>query len=212
MRGTWKRLSGGCNLLAVGLALSAAGCDSPLVTSPPVVGSIQVSTPTHVLGARDTLRLAAIVRDTAGTVIPHPAVQWRSLDSTVATVDSSGLVTGRQKGTVWITASSGGHSHAVSLSIFEARVTFVPDSVVLTSQEPARWGVRLENGSEHVLGASAEFSISDTTIARIEGCGGRCTGSNRGTTIYVYSKKSGTAEVIAQWLGAADTAVLRVQL
>lgn len=212
MRSSWKRTWRRRAAVLGGALLFAAGCDSPSAVSPPVVGSVEVKTPTHVLGTRDTLRLTAVVRDTAGAVIPRPTVQWSSGDPTIATVDSSGLVTGQRKGMVWITVASGGHSSGVSLSVFEPRVTFVPDSLVLTSQEPARWGVRLENGAESVLGATAKFSISDTTVARIEGCDSRCTGTNRGTTIFVYAKRSGTAKVVAQWLGAADTAVLRVQL
>jgi DNA-binding SARP family transcriptional activator len=58
------------------------------------------------LGSSFVLRASG--RSNSGRAIPLYALQWRSLDTSVATVDSTGVVRGRRAGTVIIEASAGG--------------------------------------------------------------------------------------------------------
>ena len=53
-----------------------------------------------------TVQLTATVKDTAGNVITGKPVTWRSKDTTVATVSSTGLVTGVSQGTTYVVATS----------------------------------------------------------------------------------------------------------
>ena len=66
----------------------------------------------------DTARLAAEVLDQIGRPLIDARVQWSSSDATVATVDSSGLVTATGNGTATITATSGGAQGTVGVSVF----------------------------------------------------------------------------------------------
>jgi hypothetical protein len=58
------------------------------------------------LGTPYQLRTAGV--DTAGKAVEFGAVRWRSLDTTVATVDSAGLLRARRAGRVTVEASAGG--------------------------------------------------------------------------------------------------------
>ena len=82
------------------------------------------------LGA--TVQLSAEVRDQAGRVMEGVPVSWASAESTVAAVDSAGLVTAAGSGTTTITAAAGaasGMAHVVvaqevaSLSVSPTRLT-----------------------------------------------------------------------------------------
>jgi hypothetical protein len=55
----------------------------------------------------DTLRLTATVVDTRGDTLRQAAVLWRSADTAVAHVDSTGVVLGRREGIAEVTATSG---------------------------------------------------------------------------------------------------------
>ena len=66
----------------------------------------------------DTARLAAEVLDQIGRPLVDAPVQWSSSDATVATVDSSGLVTATGNGTATITAASGGARGTSEVSVF----------------------------------------------------------------------------------------------
>ena len=70
-----------------------------------------------------TVRLAAQLWDSAGTVLTFRQVQWRTSNSAIATVaggsGSKALVTGLAIGTVTITAASEGHKDSVSIAVVQ---------------------------------------------------------------------------------------------
>ena len=83
----------------------------------------------------DTSHLVALGKDTAQISIPGPpSVTWASADTTIATVDPSGLVRARGNGLVLITASSGGQSGSAVVLVKQevAKARIVEDSVSLT--------------------------------------------------------------------------------
>ena len=57
-----------------------------------------------------SVQATATAKDASGNVVPNVSVAWVSSDSKIATVSSSGLVTGVSGGSVNITASAGGSS------------------------------------------------------------------------------------------------------
>lgn len=102
----WRSLS--LMVLAGAFALGCAGGDA---VSPVSVARIDVPKPTPnfggiVVGGQVTLR--AVAYDLQDRVVPTPRVTWRSSDGAVASVDGSGVVTGRAPGGVTITAQAPG--------------------------------------------------------------------------------------------------------
>ena len=74
---------------------------------PPVCASRLTISPSAVtFGALgDTIRLAAMVVGPEGGAVDSPAVAWASGDTTIATVDTTGLLTARDIGAVTVTAT-----------------------------------------------------------------------------------------------------------
>jgi len=76
---------------------------------PPVATTIEISTPDAVLqDARDTLRLAAIVRDQNGKAMPWVPVTWSIRDSVVARLSEDGVVTAEEPGEAVVEAGAAG--------------------------------------------------------------------------------------------------------
>ena len=122
-------------LLLVFLTLSTCGRDSP--TRPSVPSSITVTPATVKLtGAGETAQLRATVLDQSNRTVLGANVAWSSSTTSVATVNSSGLVTAVQSGTTIITATSGGAvgQAAVTVEIpLPTRVSITPETASLTS-------------------------------------------------------------------------------
>jgi hypothetical protein len=104
----FRRLLSG--LLLVGAA-ACGGSDVPTGpgdTSDPVPTAVQVSPASVALtAAGQTARLTAVVFDQRGNPMASEPIVWTTSDATVATVDSTGLVTATALGTAEITATSG---------------------------------------------------------------------------------------------------------
>ena len=86
------------------------------VTRPPVA-TVQVNPATAALDVGRTLNLSAVLRDASGTILTNRTVTWASNNTTVATVTTAGVVTGRATGTATITATSEGQSGTSTLTV-----------------------------------------------------------------------------------------------
>lgn len=81
------------------------------------VASVTVSPPTACLAVGQTVQLTATVKDSAGAPLPGKSVTWATSNGAVATVDTTGLVTGVAKGSATITATSTGHSGTAGIAM-----------------------------------------------------------------------------------------------
>src|SRR5690606_16063559 len=111
------------------------------------VGSVTVSPAQASVPAGTTVQLTAEVKDAEGNVLDDRAVTWSSSDTTVATVSTSGLVTGVAAGTATITAASGDKSGS-------AEVTVTPPS----SSSVARVEISPSADTLDALGATVQFA------------------------------------------------------
>jgi uncharacterized protein YjdB len=106
------------------------------------VGSVTVAPPSASIAGGQTVQLAATVRDDIGATVTDRAVAWTSSDETVATVSTTGLVTGRRAGgPVTITATSEERSGTSQVTVTvgqPARLVFLsqPDNVTLGATLP----------------------------------------------------------------------------
>src|SRR5437764_12036625 len=103
--------------------LSATVSGLPVVTfTATATGSVSVASVTVTPAAASvaqgaTLQLEATPKDSAGKVLTGRAVSWASSDTTAATVNGSGLVTGVRPGEATVTATSGGKSGVAAITV-----------------------------------------------------------------------------------------------
>ena len=90
--------------VGTGVATIHASADSLEAVATVQVTLIQVRPDAPKVMLTDTVRLSAVVGDNSGTLVSNPQIAWLSSDSTIASIDSTGLVTGRSTGTVSIVA------------------------------------------------------------------------------------------------------------
>ena len=156
----------------------ACGGDSP--TAPPTPEPARPATVTvspatadlTALGA--TVQLTAEVRDQNARVMAGATVTWSSGDTSVATVDASGLVTAVGNGTATITASGGSASGSAVVTVTQSVATVE----VSPSVETIAWGSTLqltaegfdENG-DAVESVQFSWESSDVAIATVDASG-----------------------------------------
>ncbi len=113
--------------VAPGLAIITAEVDavsdSAAVTVVAGVADMTLSPDSWAMVREGTVQLVATLRDMAGNVLEGRAVTWNSSDTWVATVDSTGLVTGVGPGSATIMATSEGRSRSANVEV--AVVSFV---------------------------------------------------------------------------------------
>lgn len=85
---------------------------------PAAVASVAVSSPSGSVAERETLQFTVALRDTRGALLAGRAVTWSSSNTSIATVSSSGLVTGVSAGgPITITANSEGQSGVAQITV-----------------------------------------------------------------------------------------------
>ena len=123
----------------------------------------------------DTATLTATVTDSNGYGIANAPVAWATIDGSVATVDSTGLVTAVGVGEASVTATSGSveasanitvEQVARSISVQPTEVTFsaIGDTATLTAT------VTDSNGNE-IANASVAWATSDGSVATVDSTG-----------------------------------------
>jgi Bacterial Ig-like domain (group 2) len=186
-------------LLFVGLVLPFVGCGSSTA-----IDSIQVSPTTVSLGTGNTAQLTAIGTIGHGS---HPStnqnitatVTWASSIAAVATVSSSGVVTGVGAGTTTITASIEGYgglitSNAASVAVTGsgggtggatlASLAIIPGSQSVASPGETSQFIAIgttSSGATVDLTGSVTWSSSSAQVATIS-VGGLATAVSQGTT------------------------------
>lgn len=113
--------------LAGAVTVGACGGDS---TSPPAGAANVTVSPSSWLavGAGETLRFTATVRDAQGGTLGSEPVTWTSSDAGVVSVDASGLATAVGLGEATITATAGTASGSAALEVWipETVAEYVP--------------------------------------------------------------------------------------
>ena len=82
-----------------------------------IVASVSITPRNPAIDSGTTVQLSATALDFHDAVIPDAAVTWASAPATVATVSSTGLVTGVAPGTAAVTATSGGVFAADTITV-----------------------------------------------------------------------------------------------
>ena len=91
-----------------------------VVSVPEPVASVEVSPSAETVAVGATLQLTAEAFDANGQAVAGAEFLWESSQTSVATVDASGLVTGVGEGTATITASSGSAQGTAAITVVNA--------------------------------------------------------------------------------------------
>ena len=190
--------------IALGTASMIATIDgkqgSTLVSVRQPVASVTVTPSTSSITAGQTVPLTAILRDASNNVLTGRVVAWSSSNIAIATVSTSGVVTGVGGGSVTITASSEGKTGTATVTVTPkpvATVTVAPTTATVTVGATTTLVATARDADGAVVpGASITWTTSNSARATVSS-GGVVTGVSEGTaTITATSNgKTGTATI-----------------
>ena len=197
--------SGLITAVAVGSATVTAtsegksGTATITVTNVPVA-AVTVSPATASIQTASTQQLSTVTKDSAGNTLTGRIVTWASSNSSVASVNSSGLVSGVAAGSATITATSESKSGTAAITVIivpVASVTVGPAAASIaiggTRQLSA---VTKDSAGNTLTGRVVTWGSSNTAVATVNATG-LVTGVTAGSaTITATSEgKSGTASI-----------------
>ena len=177
-----RRLAGGLILLLLA-ACSGSECVSgplcggtpdpdPDPDPTPTVASIGVTSPIDsLLAVGRSAQMAATARDASGNALTGVSLTWSSSNPSVATVSSTGLVTGVAAGPVTIQAVSGSITGGVSLRAVGADLQSV--ATVLGDPFVPAMIDRLASGTNTSLAtflAACSTALSNGHVSNVEQC------------------------------------------
>ena len=122
-----------------------------------------------------TLQLSATTRDAAGNILTGRPVSWTTSNQSVATVSSSGLVSGAALGSTQITAESEARTAATQVTVAPRPVATIalspnPASVAVNASIQMSVDIRDANGNQLGLaGRSVTWDSSNKPVATVDG-------------------------------------------
>ncbi len=174
-----------------------------IAPSPASVASVSISPSTATIAAGKTTQLSATLLDSVGNVLGGRTVTWTSSNSAVASVSSSGLVTGVAGGTATISAASGGQQGTATVTVNAVSVASVvvsPSQADLSAQQSLRLNATpLDGNGNPIGGLPVTWSSSDPYVATVTSGGlvqvVRTTGVGFTTITATIGGKSGTSTI-----------------
>ena len=176
-----------------------SGTSAITVTNVPVA-SVTVSPATASITVGATTQLTATPKDANGTALTGRAVTWATSNASVATVSTTGRVTGVTAGSATITATSEGKSGTSAITVTNvpvASVTVTPTSATLVAGSTLQLTATLKDALGNPLGGRVvTWSTDAPAVAAVTGTG-LVTGLGiGGVTITATSEgQSGTSAV-----------------
>jgi hypothetical protein len=183
------------------------GCKGFFIGPTLTTVTLAPSTPSVAVGKTQQMT-ATGTYDNSSTETITDTAGWASSDVTIATVSSTGLVTGVASGSVTISATSGGVSGSTTVNVTVANlasISITPASQSISSgatQQYTAIGI-LQNGTTVDLTSSVTWSSSNTAVATIDSAGLATAQSVSSTGTTDITAKSGSI--------TSNTAVLTVK-
>jgi uncharacterized protein YjdB len=149
-----------------------------------------------------TQGLTATLKDANGNTLTGRTVTWQSSNTNVATVNATGVVTGKGTGTAIVTATSEGKPGTTTVNVTLAPVSTVdvtPAAPTVQVNATLQLTATLKDANGNVLtGRAVSWSSDNTTIVTVNSTG------------VVTGKKSGAANVAAASEGKTGTSRVTV--
>ncbi|WP_425153041.1 Ig-like domain-containing protein [Candidatus Palauibacter sp.] len=127
-----------------------------------------------LMALRDTVRLAAEVRDQIGRLMPGVPVTWSSDDESVVTVDSAGLVRAEGPGATSVSATAGTASGNSAVSVMQSAgsVVVLPPADTLAAGDTLRLSAEaFDDNGYPITGTTFAWRSSDASVARVDEAG-----------------------------------------
>ncbi|HKT07315.1 MAG TPA: Ig-like domain-containing protein [Gemmatimonadaceae bacterium] len=207
--------NGNVSTKKIGSTQIVASGDSKVGTAsvnvmPPAVASVQLTPSSADILVGDVLQLVATPRDADGNALTGRTITWSSSNQAVATVSSSGSVSGVAQGTAVITATSEGVSSTSDITVSPLEpdtVVVSPSSVSIQPKQTAQLTANVRNSQGQTMTTTVSWLSGDPTLASVSGSG-LVTGLSSGTTTVTASagkKKTKVKVVVAQSVAASVT-------
>ena len=146
-----------------------------LMVVAPAPTAVAVTPDTVTLTALgQTVQLAAEVRDQIGRVMEAVRVSWASAETTIAAVDSAGLVTAIGGGATTVAATVGEASGEAVVTVMQSvgSVVVSPALDTVALGDTLRLTAEAFDENSHVVeGAEFAWSSSDVSVATVDGAG-----------------------------------------
>lgn len=161
----------------VQIAASSNGISgfSSITVLPKPVAAVHVTPTQQVIKVGQTFQFQAQPVDADGNPLAGRIITWSSADPTIATVSSTGLVTGVSVGPTTITATSEGIPGTAALSVgaqTPATVTIAPTSVGITVGQTSQLTATVKDASGAVIaGAAVTWSVDNPGTATVSSTG-----------------------------------------
>ena len=173
-----------------------------------IIGSIVVTLRDSTIAVGDTTRASAAVFDRRGRPLSR-SITWSSSNTAIATVDTSGLVTGIAQGQAAITASHNSHSGSATVTVTNiggsgvapvASVSVTLASNTLNVGQTTQATATTRDSAGNVLtGREIKWGSSDSAVAIVSDSG------------KVTALTTGSAQIIATSENKTGSAPLTVQ-
>src|SRR6185437_8248036 len=165
-----------------------------VTVSPTPVSSVLMSPATVSLSIGATAQIAATPLDSSGKPLSGRTVTWSSANNAVATVSSTGLVTGVAFGSTSVIATVDGMqgSAAVNIPVVGASVPVVSPAFVslMTGQTSQETAVLKVASGNVISGTSFTWTTSNSSVAKV-------TPSSSGSTATISALAAGSASITA---------------
>jgi trimeric autotransporter adhesin len=186
----------------------------PAAPTPPPVASITVSVAEASLNIGASVQLTAATLDASGNALAGRAITWSSSDQGLATVSTSGMVTGvAVGGPVTISATSEGKIGTATITVVPvpvASITVTPSAPTLALGSSVQLAAATLDASGTALsGRAVTWSSSDSAVASVSTTG-MVTARALGGPVTVTASsegKNGTAAITVIPIPVASVAV-----
>src|SRR5207244_1126771 len=170
---TGKALGGPVTITAT--SEGKAGTAAVTVTPIPVA-TVAVTPPTASIVVGATVQLTATPKDATGNPLTGRTVTWLSGDATIASVEASGLVTGKALGgPVTITATSEGKSGSAAVTVTPIPVATVdiapPSSSIQVGGMVALTATPRDANGNPLTGRTITWQSNSSGVASVDGGG-----------------------------------------
>ena len=174
-----------------------------LTVMAPAPTTVAVTPDTVALRALgQTAQLAAEVRDQIGRVMEGVVVSWSSADTTIAVVDSAGLVSAVGSGTTAVAATAGEVSGAAVVRVMQSAGSVVvsPSADTIAPADTLRLVAEAFDENGHpVAGAEFHWTSSDVSVATVDASGlVRGVLEGMATITAAVGEASGTSEITVE--------------
>jgi uncharacterized protein YjdB len=173
-----------------------AGCGSGASSSSPSVTFITVTPSAVSVAVNGTEQFSATATDSSGNAVSNANFSWTSNETSVMTINGSGLATAAGTGTAQITAAVNGVTSAADIVtvVSVVSVSVAPSPAVLTLNGTQQFSATAkDNNNNTITSASFTWASSSPNVVAINATTGLATGLAFGSAQITASANSVTS-------------------